>query len=62
MINLVSEGELLPVGCGLFLVFILQLSHGITKLDAQAPLNKGVSAASVLTALNLMMCLYHIEQ
>jgi len=38
--SLVGWGELLSVGCGFFvvvLVFNLQLSHSITKLDPQPP-------------------------
>jgi len=43
MTSLVGGGELSSVGCGLFLGFHLQLSHGMTKLE---PAPKGVSAAS----------------
>ena len=49
VIDIVGGGQLLSAGTYHFLfffVFDLQLGHGITKLDPQPLLNKGVSTTT----------------
>ena len=58
--SLVGGGQLLPAGSDYFLVFNLQLDHGIIDLDpSPSPLNKGVSSSLTIPALKSYCQSFH---